>query len=438
MEPGAETRAIAAESRIGRPRAGELSVGQRAAIADVWRAFWLSRAFIWIVGITAVLAIGASAQGSARLDSLWLTAPFDSTFDNLLVAPAARFDAAWYLEIAVHGYEVQGRAAFFPLYPGLVSLFAGLFGSPLLAGMAISSGCSVVGLYLLHRLTALDYGGEAARATVAIVAWSPVAFCLSAVYTEGLFLMLSVGALYAGRLGRWRTAALAAALAAATRSAGALLIVPLLVLYLYGPRADRDPDRPASGWRRPRYRLRSEVGWLGAIPAGVLAYLVYLWISTGDPSAAFTSQSEWHRVLAPLAAIPLAAWSAVTGLIELIPGLGQFDGSLVANIADRYALLNIALLAFLVLAAWLTLQAARRLNGAYVSYALTSLALPLSVPATSQPLMSLPRFMLVAFPLWIALALWSLERNALRWVLAVSAVFLVVGTALFAGWATAP
>jgi hypothetical protein len=46
-----------------------------------------------------------------------------------------------------------------------------------------------------------------------------------------------------------------------------------------------------------------------------------------------------------------------------------------------------------------------------VAYAAVSLALPLSVPASDAPLMSLPRFMLVAFPLWIALALWAVVRG---------------------------
>lgn len=434
MEPGAQTRAVALGWRL---RGLSLSTERRGALADAWRAFLLSRAVIWAAGIAAVIAIGAGAQASPRLDSLWLTAPFDSQFANLLVSPAARFDSAWYLEIARYGYEIPDRAAFFPLYPGLVSLLGAVFGSALVAGIAISSACSLAGLYLLHRLTALDFGTETARATVRIVAWSPVAVCLSAVYTEGLFLLLSVGSLYAGRLGRWRTAALVAALAAATRSAGVLLILPLAALYLYGPRADRAPDRPLSD-RRPRYRPRADAAWLAAIPAGLVGYLVYLGVSTGDPLGAFSSQAEWNRMLAPMAAIPLAIWSTVTGAIELVPGLGGWDGGPAVNIADRQALQNLILSGFLALGAWLIAIAARRLPGAYVVYALTSLALPLSVPATHQPLMSLPRFMLVVFPLWIALALWALERGAMRRVLTVSAALMVTATALFAGWITAP
>ena len=435
MEPGAETRAVA----LGWPLRllPWFSTSRLVAWGEVWRAFWLTRALIWLVGISAVLAL--EANGSPRLDGLWLTAPFHSDFANLIVSPAARFDSSWYLEIARFGYNLPDKAAFFPLYPGLIALLKPLTGSALVAGMLISGVCSLAGMYLLYRLTELDFGHRAARVTVWVVACFPVAFCLSAVYTEGLFLLLSVGAVYAARLGRWRTAALCAALAAITRSAGVLLVAPLAVLYLYGPRADRPPDRPAAG-RAPRYRLRADAAWLLAAPAGLLAYMGYLAVALGDPLAAFSAQSGWERIFAPFAGIALGAWAAIGGIADLVPALA--DGSLWNTHADpsgRVAMLNLVLFGFLALGAWLTVEAARRLPLGYVTYAVSSLALPLSVPAAGEPLMSLPRFLLVAFPLWIALALWALERRAaLRRVIAGSVALLVLGTTLFAGWATAP
>ncbi len=413
-----------------------LSGARRAALTDVWRAFIFTRAFVWLAGIAAVLIAGAGAKFSAELDPLWLTAPFDSNFANLLIAPGARFDAAWYLDIATFGYDLDSRAAFFPLYPGVVGLFSDIGISPVLAGIAISCACSIGGLYLLHRLTSLDYGRRVASATTWIVVCSPAALCLSAVYTEGLFLLLSVGSLYAGRLGRWRTAALVAMLAAATRSAGILLILPLLVLYLYGPRADREPDAPPHGIR-PRYRIKREVLWLALIPAGLFGYLAYLGISSGDPLAAFNAQSEWNRIFAPFGGIALGIWSGVTSIFHIVPGFESISLGLGA-ISVHEAIRNLILLGFLILAGWLTVLTARRLPAAYLAYAVTSLALPLSVPATDVPLMSLPRFMLVVFPFWIALAIWALERRRMRVVLTLSVTLMMVSTALFAAWTSAP
>src|SRR5205807_8975530 len=116
---------------------------------------------------------------------------------------------------------------------------------------------------------------------------SPMAFFFGAVYSEALFMALSVGLFWSARQGRWLQAGLFGALAGATRSTGLMLAVPALLLYLYGPREDRGPDPPApepashplTGLRSraaraaalltPRYRLRRDVLWLALLPAGV-------------------------------------------------------------------------------------------------------------------------------------------------------------------------
>ena len=73
-----------------------------------------------------------------------------------------------------------------------------------------------------------------------------------------------------------------------------------------------------------------------------------------------------------------------------------------------------------------------------MAYAVCGLALPLSVPAGGFPLMSLPRFEFVIFPLWIALALWAHERQRVTQVLWLFGTLLAVCSALFSVWALAP
>ena len=51
---------------------------------------------------------------------------------------------------------------------------------------------------------------------------------------------------------------------------------------------------------------------------------------------------------------------------------------------------------------------------AYGVYVIAALALPLSYPVASQPLMSLPRFLVVLFPLSIWLAAWLAEHPRAR------------------------
>jgi hypothetical protein len=93
---------------------------------------------------------------------------------------------------------------------------------------------------------------------------------------------------------------------------------------------------------------------------------------------------------------------------------------------------------FLAVAGWLAVEASRRLPAPYTAYAITGLMLPLSVPALDEPLKSLPRFMLVLFPLWIALALWARERGRVRGVLVVMGTLLAVSSALFTTWVYPP
>ncbi len=65
---------------------------------------------------------------------------------NLLAAPAARWDAAWYLVIAHYGYRpdlgayTSSRTAFFPLYPLGLSAISHLGVPPVLAGVLLSLG----------------------------------------------------------------------------------------------------------------------------------------------------------------------------------------------------------------------------------------------------------------------------------------------------------
>jgi hypothetical protein len=61
-----------------------------------------------------------------------------------------------------------------------------------------------------------------------------------------------------------------------------------------------------------------------------------------------------------------------------------------------------------------------------------------SVPATNEPLKSFPRFTLVMFPLWIALALWATERRLARTIIGVSAPLLALYAYLFVSWSWTP
>jgi hypothetical protein len=78
---------------------------RRRALTSAWRAFWISRLLVWSAGIIGVLVTDA---GASRALNPGAPEPSD-TLSGLLLTPAARWDAGWYLGIALNGYdEVPG------------------------------------------------------------------------------------------------------------------------------------------------------------------------------------------------------------------------------------------------------------------------------------------------------------------------------------------
>lgn len=412
-------------------------MGRERGGGDVWRAFWTSRAVVWAAGLLGLLWFG-QAPGSDRFDPTGETRPFGPGLD-LLVGPGARWDSVWYLSIAEDGYgdSADGaKAAFYPLYPLLAKVAGWLVGSPLLGGLVVSCACFVGALALLRRLAAIELGERDARGTVLLVAFFPTAFFFSAVYAESLFLLLSVGTVLAARQGRWAWAGVLGGLAAMTRNSGVLLLVPVAILFLWGPRGDRPAPEVAGPWWRPRHPLAKELLWLALIPAGLGAYLAYVWAVLGDPLAPFNAQQLWARHFAPLGGIWEGARAAWLGLRQLLLGertpvyFAEAGGDPLANAGQ-----NLMLLGFLAFGLVALVGALRRLPLAYGAYAAVALAAALSYPVAAQPLMSLPRFLLVLFPLQMWLARWARERGGgVERAVAVSAVLLGLLSAQFTRW----
>jgi hypothetical protein len=268
-------------------------------------------------------------------------------------------------------------------------------------------------LVLLRQLVELELRPETARRTVWLLAFFPGALWLGAPYSESLFLLLSVGALYAARTGHWAWAGYCAALASATRSAGIVLLVPLVIMW----------------WRgRPR-----DLAWLGLAPLGLAAYSVYLALAKGDAFAYMHLQDVWYRSFAgPFGAVVDGTRAAWDGLLQLASGSREHLYFTSAG-GDPFTVAghNLELFAFLVFALVAAVGVVRRLPRPYSAYVVAALALPLSFPVAPQPLMSLPRFLAVLFPLFMWIAL---HERAWRVALAVFALLLGVFTVRYATW----
>ena len=96
-----------------------------------------------------------------------------------------------------------------------------------------------------------------------------------------------------------------------------------------------------------------------------------------------------------------------------------------ADFTYRHALaVNLECLAALVLFLALLPLVWRRFGAAYGIFAVVSLALPLSYPGKDFPLLSLPRFGLVVFPFFLALAVLGESPRVHALILSVSALLL--------------
>jgi hypothetical protein len=274
-------------------------------------------------------------------------------------------------------------------------------------------------LFFVYRIAENLYGVYAARASALALALFPTAFFLNAVYTEALFLALSAGAVWAARVrGNLVLAGLFSAGAAATRNLGLLLLVPLFFEWMR---------------RRQDLGIRGLAG-LVPIPAGLVAYAGFLWSRFGDPLVFARQQSAyWEREPAsPLATMARAWRDAGEGMRYVLDPSSLFLGAPAGPSLEASNTLN---LVFLILFLLLMLAGLAVLPPGLSAYALLLVLLPVMTPAPEFPLMSLPRFVLGAFPVFLVLGyLLSRSRLALISYLVMGASLGVALTALFTTW----
>lgn len=343
-----------------------------------------------------------------------------------LVNLPARFDAGWYAGIALDGYAFQGRfdtqqnIAFFPAFP-LLERAAGYplgafalrvprdtrLARLLWAGVLISFAAFGWAAVYLWRLARETIGEDRAPAAVGLLAAYPFAVFFSAPYTESLFLLGCLGAIYHFRRGELPPAAGWGLLVGLTRPNGCLLSAVLALMALERLRA-RQPGEPPGP-----VLTRSLVA--ASMPGiGMLAYSAYVNHLTGAYFGWARLHEAWGRSYQGVAPIERAyTWLMDDGLLTVLQNV-PFDA------------LNSLGLIFALAMVW---PVARRLGAAYALFIVINVVPPL----LAGGVMSMGRLTATLFPLFLALAAMVPPRAVPPLVTAL-AILQGLAAALFFTW----
>lgn len=312
----------------------------------------------------------------------------------------ANWDGGHYIGIAEHGYAYLVQHAFFPLYPLLVKIVSFFtLGNYFWAGVIVSNVFLLGFLIVFYKLARHFFSEETAIRAVFFVLIFPLSFFLTAVYSESVYLFFSAVALYFALKKQWLFGGIAAIFVTATRFVGIFLILALLFEYLNSLNFQIKKVTPNI--------LVILIGFLGLI-----SYIVYLYFVTGDPLAFVHVQIHWQR--STDMANPLIV--LLENSYFLIHDPNRFF-ILFANLDYFYTVL------FLILSIFVFFKVRKSLG----IYCLLVTIFPL----LSNSLVSMPRYCLAAFPVFLLLAKWG-EHKWIDYVITMfSLMFLGMLLVLF-------
>ena len=365
--------------------------------------FLSTRVGVLVIGFFGIVLIGYAPN-----------MPPWRVYSNEFLNLPARWDAGWYLGIALEGYtwerselDQQQDIAFFPAFPMLMrygSLFAAR--QTLWVGVAISFVSFFFALRYLYRFARASLDADAALAAIAFVATYPFAVFFSAPYTEALFLLATVAACYHfEREELWKAAGWGL-LAGMTRPNGCLLSIALGLIAIRPVWQGRAGD-----WRAVADRLA-----VAAAPGiGMLIYSTYVYALTGNPFQWAAQNAAWGRVYRPLDLF-------VEERVHWLQEHGFYD---YASTRGDDMLQGLALL-FVLASVW---PVYRRFGLPYAALILVNIVPPLAMGG----LLSMGRVTSVLFPRFLWLGAATPAHHRMGWLIAFT-MLQALGAVSFFTW----
>ena len=199
------------------------------------------------------------------------------------------WDARHYLRIAETGYPTMGDdrliLVFFPLYPWLVRALTVTGLSAMFAGMLLSLAAASVATALLYLLSGFYLDPEGSRMAAILFILNPVGVFFCTLYTEALFLCLTLACVYLKKRGHPWWSAFFGMLSAFTRMPGVIVAGLVLIDLL------RDSVHRVDAKKVFACLLQMLI-----IFSGLFLYWGVNWVLTGDPFTYLTYQKEnWYQ-----------------------------------------------------------------------------------------------------------------------------------------------
>jgi hypothetical protein len=357
----------------------------------------VTRLGVLLVGFLAVILIGFPPEAANR----W------RIYSNDLLDLPGRWDTGWYLMIATEGYQYnpaaaadfQQNIAFFPAFPMSMRYLAVFFGrQPLWTGVGISIVSFYLAMiYFLRLARDLLKDEEQSVTAVMLLATYPFAVFFSAAYTEGLFLLTLMGAVYHFHKNQLARAAMWGFVCGLTRPNGSLLSIVLALMAL-APMWDAVKWRPIlpppPGWDAIVRRLlaASSPGF------GMLAFSAFIYRLTGNPFMWTMQNVAWGRVYRSLD-------SLVSDRFGFIATNGLYSYASTQTIDFFYSMAILLALA----AVW---PVYRRFGLPFAAFILITILPPMSAGG----LLSMGRVTSVLFPVFLWLGAAVPARHRVAWI----------------------
>lgn len=319
-------------------------------------------------------------QGYSYTSLLYFLDDTKSIVSHFLFLPWANFDGVYYMLIAANGYTVN--AGFFPLFPLSIHLATSIFAN-IIAFDAIQyfTVLTLVSLYFLlslmimHKLIRIDYKENIAVWSIVFMLLFPTSFFFAAFYSESLFLLLTLSSFYFARRKRWILAGVCGGLLTATRLVG-IAIIPALVCEFI---------------KSEKTLFKKKSLYLLIAPLGTFAYMWFNLQKWGNAFYFIEAQGNLqnNRTVDGIVFIPQTIFRYFKIISTVSPS--QFEWFV--------ALLEITTFVFvsvLLYVAW-----KKKIRFSYLLFAV----LAILIPTLSGTFSGLPRYSLVLFPIFIALAL---------------------------------